>query len=74
MREKAEQMKTIDLQLGPLTHASCFKCKYFADIDKFDWRKNVISKTDTLELIQLVIICPVCRDENCEGLYPNEVN
>lgn len=69
-------MKTIDLQLGSFSHAHCFNCKYRATIDKFDWRKNVIAKgvDNEMELIQLRIICPVCKDEHCDGLFPNEMN
>jgi hypothetical protein len=65
-------MKT-DIQLGSFSHAHCFNCKYLAEVDKFDWRKNVIAASG-MELIQLRLICPICQDEHCEGLFPNEVN
>jgi hypothetical protein len=65
---------TADLQLGSFTHAYCFNCKHLADIDKFEWRKNVIVVNEGIELIQLRIICPICQDQHCEGLFPHEVN
>lgn len=72
--ESAKEMKTVDINLGTFTHAYCFNCKYMATIDKFDWRKNVIAKSEFGELIQLRLICPICNDEHCEGLYPHEAN
>lgn len=66
-----------NIKFGNFTHAHCFNCKLTALIDKFDYRKNVISssnETGQLELIQLIIICPICRDEHCEGLFPHDVN
>ena len=65
---------TADLQLGTFSYAHCFNCKYFAEIGKFDYRKNIMAKNDVAEVIHLVIICPICHDEHCEGLFPNEVN
>lgn len=45
-----------------------------AEIERFDLRKNVIGKNENAEVIQLIIICPICKDEHCEGLFINEVN
>lgn len=64
-----------ELQLGSFSHAHCFNCKYRSVIDKFELRKNVIGGNEEgLELIQLIIVCPICRDEHCEGLFPHDVN
>lgn len=64
-----------EMQLGTFSHAHCFNCKKTAEIDKFEYRKNIIASNDAgMELIQLVIICPVCKDEHCEGLFPHEIN
>lgn len=65
---------TADLQLGTFSHAHCFNCKMTAEIGKFGWRKNVIVASEGIELIQLRIICPICKDEHCEGLFPHELN
>lgn len=67
-----------DIQLGFFSHAHCFRCNYTAQFDKFEFRKNIIDKTENtevlMELIQLRIICPICKDEHCEGLFPHDVN
>lgn len=65
---------TTELQLGTFSHAHCFNCKHTAKIEAFGWRKNVIVAGEGVELIQLRIICPICQDQHCEGLFPHDVN
>lgn len=61
-------MKT-EMNFGTFSHAHCFRCNKTAEIGKFDYRKKVIASNDAgMELIQLVIICPVCKDKTMKTL------
>jgi len=68
-----------EIQNTKFTHGKCFKCGYLGLIDKFDSQKDnhTLQKNEDgseLELYSLVLKCPMCGDEFCEALFPNEVN
>jgi len=72
--KKTKKNTTVDLNLGSFSHAHCYRCKHTGEIDKFGWRKSVIVASEGLELIQLRLICPICSGQDCEGLFPHDVN
>jgi hypothetical protein len=67
-----------EMQFSTFTHGRCRKCGFFAKLDKFEQKKINESKSEgeagTMEMYQLVLKCPLCGDEFCEALYPNEIN
>lgn len=66
------------MQQTNFTHGKCMKCGHLALIDKFDQQKKNEAKSEkdgvTMEFYQLVLICPICGDQFCEALFPNELN
>jgi hypothetical protein len=63
-----------DVQFGSFTHAKCFNCNHLGQIESFDSVSIDIAKSTNITMTQLVLICPICKDQHCEGVFPNEVN
>lgn len=67
------------IQLGNFTHGHCFKCGHMGSIGNFESKKINEAKSEgedgmTMEFFQLILKCPMCGDEFCEAIFPNEVN
>jgi hypothetical protein len=67
------------MQEATFTHGKCKSCGHLALLDKFDHKKANEIKSEgadgfTFEAFQLILICPMCGNEFCEALFPNEVN
>ena len=68
-----------EMQNTNFTHAKCTNCGHLGKIESFPQRRvnEQKSKGDdgsTFEVYQLVLTCPICTTDNCEALFPNEVN
>lgn len=68
-----------NLQMTTFTHGKCTQCSYLALLDKFESKKINESITEgedgfRSEFYQLILTCPLCGNENCEAVFPNEVN
>jgi predicted nucleic-acid-binding Zn-ribbon protein len=67
------------MQFTTFTHGKCNQCGYLALLDKFENKrvnetKQIGHDGFTAEMFQLVVVCPMCGNENCLALFPNEVN
>jgi hypothetical protein len=70
-------MKT-DMQLGNFTHAKCHNCGHLGNVQSFEIKQNpnVVFNNipDGIEISCPMFICPICKSENTEALFANEVN
>jgi hypothetical protein len=64
------------MQFTTFTHGKCTKCGYLALTDRFEHRQEVLGESEdgSIGMYRLVLVCPICSDEFCEGVFPNEVN
>lgn len=67
-----------NMQLGSFTHAKCMNCGHLGKIESFDSKENpnvtFENIPDGIQVSCPVFICPICKSDSTEALFPNEVN
>lgn len=64
------------MHFSTFTHAKCRRCGRFGKLDSFEVKNEVIGVSDcgNMSIEQLVIKCPLCGDDHCEGVFQDEIN
>lgn len=69
---------TIDMQQTNFSHAKCLHCGHLGKIETFETMKDTrVTFTHVEgfgEPMAIVFVCPICKSQNTEALFPNEIN
>lgn len=59
------------------THAECLNCGHTAKIEtfgSFEMKMNKNEDSKLIQMTQVIVICPICQDDHCVGLFPSDLN